>query len=174
MGCMARARFTPQHTTTQLIAFRNAVKTGPVSLQGRPQTQLNAFRNAVKTGPVSERGRPQSELNAFRNAVKSAAESFHSGNHTQAVLPESAVSFQSRPAVSRVGRFWNESAAFFQSRPAVFRVGQRRLFFPLGLPCSAPRVRRGRPLSSSVRRLDNVTTSSIPLPVCEHPTSHAP
>ena len=87
----------------------------------RQAQQLIAFRNALKTGPVSERGRPQSELNAFRNAVKSAAESFRLGNHTQAELPESAFfsrvgqlipelpsCFESRPFLERVGRFWNE------------------------------------------------------------------
>jgi len=33
-----------------MIAFRDAVKTGPVSERGSPQSELNAFRNAVKTG----------------------------------------------------------------------------------------------------------------------------
>src|SRR6516164_9087659 len=61
-------------------------------------TPLNAFRNAVKTGPVSERGSPPTDLNAFRKPVKTAAysctrETTHSAN------------CQSRPFFSRVGRF---------------------------------------------------------------------
>ena len=60
---------------------------------------------------------PQSELNAFQNAVKTSAESFHSGNHTQAEFPESAVSFQSRHFLSKVGPSWNESAVFYEPVP---------------------------------------------------------
>ena len=71
--------------------------------------------------------RRPNELNAFRNAMKSAAEPFHSGNHTQAELPESAVFVQSRPAVSRVGQLFPESASCFQSRPFLERVGRRSL-----------------------------------------------
>ena len=90
----------------------------------RQAQQLIAFRNALKTGPVSERGRPQSELNAFRNAVKSAAESFRLGNHTQAELPEAAVFFQSRPADSRVAQLFPELPSCFESRPFLERVGR--------------------------------------------------
>jgi len=55
--------------------------------------------------------------------MKTAAESFHSGNHTQSELPESVSCFQSRPFLERVGRFWNESAVFGTSRPFLERVG---------------------------------------------------
>jgi len=96
----------------------------------RQAWQLIAFRNAAKTGPVSERGRPQGELNAFRNAAKTAADSFHLGRQTQSDLPESAVFFPSRPAVSRVVRFWNESAVFGTTGPFLERVvGQPRVCF---------------------------------------------
>ena len=60
---------------------------------------------------------PEGEPNALRNAVKNAADSFHSGNHTQPPFPESAGFFQSGPVFSRVGRFWNESALFGMSQP---------------------------------------------------------
>jgi hypothetical protein len=76
----ARPFYTPQHTTTRLVAFRKVMKT--------------------------------------------AAESFHSGNHTQSELPESASCFQSRPAVSRVGQLFPESAVFGTSRRILERVGR--------------------------------------------------
>ena len=121
----ARPFYTPQHTATQLIAFRNAVKTGPVSLQGRPQTQLNAFRNAVKTGPVSERGRPPERAERVSKCREKRGRVIPLGQpHTGRIarvgrfFPKSASCFQSRPFLERVGRFFPESASCFQSRPA--------------------------------------------------------
>ena len=50
---------------------------------------------------------PHPQLSAFRNDVKTAAESFHSINHTHPLLPESAVFGTSRPFLERVGRTWS-------------------------------------------------------------------
>jgi len=61
--------------------------------------------------------RRPSELNAFRKAGENRGRVIPSGNHTPSELPEWAVFFQSRPAVSRVGRIWNESAVFGTSHP---------------------------------------------------------
>jgi len=56
--------------------------------------------------------------------MKTGADSFHSGNHTQSELPESASCCQSRPAVARVGQLFPESASYLQSRPFLERVGR--------------------------------------------------
>ena len=54
MGCAAPCRhLSPPPSSTPLNAFRNAVKTGPVSEWGRPPTDLNAFRKPVKTAAYS-------------------------------------------------------------------------------------------------------------------------